>query len=74
MTIESIRKYRGVPAKVGMRVFYRHNGKYGTIKSARCGYLKILLDGDKWPQTFHPTWRLDYLDKDGTVLFASPKE
>ena len=66
-----IRKSRGVPAKRGMRVFYRYENRFGTIKSARGGYLKILLDGDKWPGTFHPTWKLDYLDQSGKVIHAT---
>ena len=70
MGIEQVRKSRGVPAKRGGRVRYTGSGRvqYGTIKSAKHGYLKILLDGDKWPKTFHPTWELEYLDANGEGL------
>ncbi len=62
MSIEQIRKTRGVAAKRGGRVTYTGGEKPvgGTIKSARGGYLMILLDGDKHPKTFHPTWELKY--------------
>lgn len=65
MSIEYIRKTYGIPAKRGGRVIYTGSGKIqqGTIKSARAGYLMILLDGDKWPKTFHPTWCLEYIPK-----------
>ena len=47
MSISQIRKHRGVPAKVGGRVFYRHESRYGTIVGAYGGYIRIRLDGDK---------------------------
>jgi hypothetical protein len=75
MSIKAIRETRCVPAKRGMRV--RYNGpsgvRYGTIKSARGGYLRILLDGDKHAGSFHPTWALDYLDSDGTTIMETFK-
>lgn len=66
-----IRKSRGVPAKRGMRVYFHHNKRFGTIRSANGGYLKIQLDGDKWSHNYHPTWKLDYLAADGSVLYSS---
>lgn len=72
--METIRKSRGVPAKRGMRVFYGHKGRHGTIKSARGGYLKIQLDGDKSAGVYHPTWELDYLDDDGKVIHSTRKK
>lgn len=68
-----IRHNRGVPAKRGMRVIYRggDSPKGGRIMSARGGYLKILLDGDKHTRSYHPTWKLDYLDEFGRVIFKS---
>ena len=68
MTMANIRKTRGVPAKRGMRVFYKYLNSFGTIRSAKGGYLNIQLDGSPFPMVFHPTWQLDYLDKDGSVL------
>lgn len=64
MSMETIRRTRGVPCKRGGRVKYTGSGKVqlGTIRSTHQGYLMIQLDGDKWPKTFHPTWKLEYLD------------
>ena len=64
-----IRNYYGVPAKRGGRVRYTGGlqggvlvgARLGTIKSAHGGYLMILLDGDKYARTFHPTWNLEYI-------------
>lgn len=61
--MEQIRRTRGVPAKRGGRVRYT-GGKtpqFGTIRSARNGYLRIMLDGGNFPLPFHPTWELEYL-------------
>ena len=68
-----IRHNRGVPAKRGMRVRYRGGDRpqTGVIKSARGGYLKIVLDGESHRGTYHPTWKLDYLGNDGSVIFQS---
>lgn len=76
MSMEAIRKSRGVPAKRGMRVLCRHSGRYGTIMSASSSgsYLRIKLDGDKHSRPFHPTWKLDYLDESGDVVFRSTDE
>jgi len=58
-----IRRYYNVPAKRGGRVLYTgwRTPLYGTIKSARGGYLRILLDGDTRTGSFHPTWEIEYL-------------
>jgi len=71
MSMAFIRRHHGVPAKRGMRVFYKHEGRYGTILSARGDYLRIRLDGDKWAGNYHPTWKLDYLDRDGNVIHST---
>lgn len=75
MSISKIRKERQVPAKRGMRVrYWSPSGvRYGTIRSAKGGYLRIVLDGDKHPGNFHPTWALDYLDENGIVLKETPR-
>ena len=64
MSMANIRKTRGVPCKRGGRVTYTGSisPQRGTIKSASEGYLMILLDGDKYTKTFHPTWELQYDD------------
>lgn len=54
-----IRKRYGVPAKRGMRVRYKGN-LFGTIKSAKDGYLMILIDGRLFAEPFHPTYCLEY--------------
>jgi hypothetical protein len=62
--VDYIRRYYGVKAKRGGRVRYTGGSsgeRLGTIKSARGGYLMILLDGDKHAGTFHPTWKIEYL-------------
>lgn len=64
--MEYIRRRYGVPAKRGGRVIYT-GGKEpegGTIKSARSGRLRILLDGMTYthPLSFHPTYELTYLN------------
>ena len=60
--MDYIRKYYKVPAKRGGRVIYTGGTKpqYGTILGASGAYLVIRLDGHRDPQTFHPTWRIEY--------------
>jgi len=74
--MKDIRRWYGVPAKRGWRV--RYNGplgaREGTIRSARHGYLRILLDGYKHTGTFHPAWKLEYLDEAGGVIFDTCQE
>ncbi len=62
-----IRLSYGVPAKRGRRVEYSGGEqiRLGTIKSARGGCLNIMLDGDNYTQSFHPTWMLRYLVENG---------
>lgn len=64
-----IRNRYDVPAKRGGRVRYNPNSRvwgdrfarFGTIKSARGGHLKILMDGEKRTGIYHPTYALEYL-------------
>ena len=69
MSMKWIRKSYNVPAKRGGRVKYTYPDppKYGTIKSAKYGYLRILMDGEKFILPYHPTWELEYLDKETTT-------
>lgn len=64
MSMESIRRSRGVPAKRGGRITYTGGDqpRSGTILSARNGYLRIRFDGEEKrdPSPFHPTWELTY--------------
>lgn len=62
MSMKYIRDHYKVPAKRGGMVRFTHLGEYfGTIKSARDGHLRILLDDRKKTQSFHPTWNIEYL-------------
>lgn len=68
MTMEYIRESYGVPAKRGARVEYTGDGtrSMGTICGADGARLRIRLDGDKRPRTFHPTWMIRYLTQENT--------
>lgn len=72
MSAAYVRRYYGVPAKRGMRVMA--DGKPGKIVSFPGQYIGVRLDGETRVGHWHPTWRVDYLGGDGTVLFASPVE
>ncbi|WP_273794608.1 hypothetical protein [Brucella intermedia] len=64
MSIEYIKSYYRVPARVGGRVEYTGEkaARYGTITGAQNAYLTINLDGDDHDAAYHPTWELRYLD------------
>jgi hypothetical protein len=65
MSMSSIRKAHGVPAKRGQRVRYTRDGKppeFGTIRSADGGWLYVRLDGEGFTRSLHPTCGLEYLD------------
>lgn len=70
MAIAEIRRWRGVPAKRGMRILSTHSNRWGTIVGTMSGYLRIRLDGDKHAMCYHPTWRLNYYDKNGVLLHS----
>lgn len=68
MSMASIRKAYGVPAKRGGRVciggdihLRGDGGTKGTITGTRGAYLRIRLDGDQFARSFHPTWQIRYL-------------
>ena len=69
--MDYVRKTYGVPAKRGGRVEYtdiRGQKFKGTIHSAEsCGRLRILLDGHRWADSYHPTWNLVYLERIGVM-------
>lgn len=59
MSFEYIRKYYGMPVRRGGRVTLLNlrghkTNRQGRITSARGGYLKVVLDGEKRPRTYHP--------------------
>lgn len=70
MSMEWVRKRYNVPAKRGGRVKYTGCGKdeFGTITGTSGGHLLIRLDGLKTSLHFHPTWELEYLDKETVSL------
>jgi len=59
--VEYIRKYYGVPAKVGGRILFKYNQKEGVIKGSSNANLMVLFDGEKTPKPLHPTWEVKYL-------------
>lgn len=64
MSMDSIRKRYGVPARRGGRVRYMvRAGVYreGRITSADGDRLVIVIDGDKRGHRYHPTWHMEYL-------------
>lgn len=71
MSLEYIRKAYGVPAKRGGRIKYADDDGcvfFGTITSARSGYLRVLVDdrvsGYRRSLILHPTWHVEYLKED----------
>lgn len=58
-----IRDYYGVPAQLKGRVLYTwQNAKQlGTIVGTSGASLLILMDGERHPAPYHPTWELRYL-------------
>jgi hypothetical protein len=66
MSIQDIREARNIPVKIRGRVRYtgEKTPRLGTVVGTRGGYLRIRLDGDKRPGTYHPTWELEFLPLD----------
>ena len=72
-----IRAYYGVPARIGMRIQLgfimdpfgkrRAAARTGVITGAD-HHLYVRMDGEHDVRRIHPTWLIDYLDKDGKVL------
>jgi ribosomal protein L21E len=58
-SLEYIRKYFGVPAKMGTRVKYE--GKTGRITGATGEYIKIKMDGEKKSYCYHASWKIEYM-------------
>lgn len=72
MSIKYVRDHYHVPAKRGGRVRYigspGKEPKLGTITGGS-NYLHVRFDGEKHSVNLHPTWRLEYLDVDGYVMW-----
>lgn len=63
MSLKYIRDHYGVPAKRGGRVRYNRKLK-GTIIGSDGACLRVLMDGDPFSMKYHPTWKMEYLDKE----------
>lgn len=71
--MEYIRKTYNVPAKRGARIEYSgdevtkflmgflYTPRKGTIVAARDGYIRVRMDNSDFIQSFHPTWKINYL-------------
>jgi hypothetical protein len=72
-SLDYVKNYYGVPAKVGMRV--KVDGEMGTITCGDGQYIKVRIDGEKISANCHPTWEVVYYDHDGKVLMdtCTPK-
>ena len=65
MSIQYIRDYYNVPAKVGGRVKITYKGEhFGTITGTHDAHLMIRLDGEKHSNPYHPTWEIEYLEEE----------
>ena len=63
MSLKYIRDHYGVPAKRGGRV--RYNGRIeGAITGSVGALLRVRMDGDGFSLKYHPTWEMEYLDKE----------
>lgn len=71
MGIAYIRNYYGVPAQRGHRIIA--DGQPGIITGTWDASLRIRLDGASYSEPWHPTWHMQYLTADGTVLWADPE-
>jgi hypothetical protein len=72
VSFEYIQKTYGVPAKRGGRVLYK--GKPGTIVSTQGPYIRIRLDDQAHVLNYHPTWKIEYLDDKGRVIYRDKSE
>lgn len=65
MSLEYIRNYYGVPAKIGARIKY--GDKEGTITGFSGAHIEIELDGEGESRPYHPTWNIKYLEESKTA-------
>ncbi|SOC46616.1 hypothetical protein SAMN05892877_12357 [Rhizobium subbaraonis] len=73
MTMAYIRDAYRVPAKRGDRIEYtgdKAGPRLGTIIGTYSAKLKIRLDGETHAGSYHPTWKLRYLNPDGSVAIG----
>lgn len=62
-----VRAYYRVPAAIGGRILFTHDGRAGTIASFRGGCLGVIFDGERGIKPLHPT-EVTYLDADGHAI------
>lgn len=79
MSMATIRKQYGVPAKRGGRICFTDSGGakfFCTIKSVRDCQLSVLVDdrvpGYRGRMLLHPTWNIEYLAPDAGVKAVAP--
>lgn len=60
MSMRSIRRAYGVPAKRGMRIAFRGKGAVITGTTSVTEHLRIRIDGEKSTCAVHPTWEIEY--------------
>ena len=70
MTLEIVRKQRGIPfIKRGMKVYHHHNGKYGKITGANSsGNINVIFDDTNYSVNCHPLWEMTYYSSDGNII------
>jgi hypothetical protein len=68
VSLQYIRDYYSVPAKRHGRVVV--DGKPGVITGANDAHLRVRFDGDTHDGSAHPTWRVTYLDADGSAMWS----
>lgn len=68
MSMQKIRDTYWVPAKRGMSVRFS-TGRYGVIVGSRDDLLRIRLEGDHIVHDYHPVYAIEYLGKNGSVIW-----
>lgn len=64
MSMQTIRRQYGVPAKRGAKIRYTppyHEPRDGIIVGSRDAYLRAKLDDEKRTVFLHPTWCVEYV-------------
>jgi hypothetical protein len=72
MSLDYISRTYSVPAAIGTEVIYSGDGKdrLGVITGANGAHLLIRLQGSEQSLPFHPTWKIEYIDRDHKRLMA----
>jgi len=72
MNLEYIKNTRGLDfIKVGMKVKNTYLNKEGIVKGGNSsGNLDVLFDGENKTANVHPTWEMEYYNKEGELIKA----